>query len=288
MRVTLWGTRGSVPSPGPETLRYGGNTPCVEVRGDGGTMLVLDAGTGIRRLGAVLGPEVTRVDILLTHLHLDHILGLGFFAPLERRDLDVHIWGPASTAPDLRTLLTRYLSPPVFPVALSDLPSRPTIHDVPPKAFTIGEFAVSAGLVRHRGPTLGYRIADRHATLTYLPDHEPAYEAGRLPAERDLISGLDLALDADLLIHDAQYTADEYTKHAGWGHSALPHAIAFASAAKARRLVAFHHDPNRSDDALDRLIAGVLDGSSHLFDVVAGGEGMQFPLEPAAPRPAQE
>jgi len=193
VRVTLWGTRGSVPSPGPETLRYGGNTPCVEVRGDAGTLLVLDAGTGIRRLGAALGPEVVRVDILLTHLHLDHILGLGFFAPLERPDLDLHIWGPASTAPDLRALLARYLSPPVFPVALLDLPRRLTIHDVPPEAFTIGEFAISAGWIRHRGPTLGYRVADRRATLAYLPDHEPASEAGRLPADADRISGLDLA-----------------------------------------------------------------------------------------------
>src|SRR5437899_10586525 len=118
MKVTLWGTRGSIATPGPETLRYGGNTACVEVRGKDGTVVVLDAGTGIRRLGRTLPASLSRVDVLLTHLHMDHIQGLGFFAPLRRPNTEVHLWGPASTPLQLRERLSRYLSPPLFPVHL--------------------------------------------------------------------------------------------------------------------------------------------------------------------------
>src|SRR5512132_719272 len=114
MEVTLWGTRGSLASPGPETARYGGNTSCVSVRGREGTVLVLDAGTGIRRMGASLDATLRRIDVLLTHMHMDHIQGLGFFAPLYRPDLDLHLWGPPSTTQDLRGRLSRYLSPPLF------------------------------------------------------------------------------------------------------------------------------------------------------------------------------
>jgi phosphoribosyl 1,2-cyclic phosphodiesterase len=129
VKVKLWGTRGSLASPGPENLRYGGNTACVEVRGSDGTVLALDAGTGIRRMGAALEPGVKRLDILLTHLHLDHIQGLGFFAPLYRTDLEVHIWGPPSTTLDLGSRLARDFSTTLFPVRLGDLPSRPRLHD---------------------------------------------------------------------------------------------------------------------------------------------------------------
>src|SRR3970040_645081 len=128
MRVTLWGTRGSLATPGPETARYGGNTSCVEVRGREGTVLVLDAGTGIRRLAAALPDSVRRVGLLLTPLHMDHIQGLGFFAPLYRPDIEVHIWGPASTTLSLQTRLTRDRSPPLFPARLRALPWQ--LHEV--------------------------------------------------------------------------------------------------------------------------------------------------------------
>ena len=158
MRATLWGTRGSLATPGPETSRYGGNTSCVGVRGREGTVLVLDAGTGIRRLAATLDARVRRIDILLTHLHMDHIQGLGFFAPLYRPDVAVHIWGPASSKLTLRERLMRYLSPPLFPVCLRELPSEITLHEVPCGEVDIGEFRVSSTLVCHPGPTVGYRL----------------------------------------------------------------------------------------------------------------------------------
>src|ERR1700704_5839782 len=178
MEATLWGTRGSLATPGPETARYGGNTSFVSVRGREGTILVLDAGTGVRRLGATLDASVKRIDILLTHLHMDHIQGLGFFAPLYRPDLEVHIWGPVGTRTSLRERLMRYLSPPLFPVSMRELPCAITLHEVPCGEVDIGEFRVSTALVCHPGPTVGYRIAEaRGSVLTYLPDHEPALSA---------------------------------------------------------------------------------------------------------------
>ena len=147
MRVTLWGTRGSLAAAGPETVRYGGNTSCAEVRAGDGSLVVLDAGTGIRRLGAALAGGTRRIDLLLTHLHMDHIQGLGFFAPFFEADREIHVWGPPSTTLDLRARLTRYLSPPLFPVRLRDLPCRLALHEVPQDGFEAGAFRVSAALV---------------------------------------------------------------------------------------------------------------------------------------------
>jgi phosphoribosyl 1,2-cyclic phosphodiesterase len=274
----LWGTRGSLPSPGPDTIRYGGNTPCVEVRGDDGTVLVLDAGTGVRRMGAAIRADTPRVDILLTHLHMDHIQGLGFFEPLYRPGLEVHIWGPASTTLDLHARLTRYLSPPFFPVRLRDLPSDLLLHDVPTGRFTIGQFEITAALVCHPGPTVGYRIADRSATMTYIPDHEPALGTPSFPREPEWTSGFDLALNADLLIHDAQYSGSEYPQHVGWGHSAITDAIAFTVAANAKQLVAFHHDPGHSDAVLDRLFAEARHSLPLPPQLTPAREGMRFEL----------
>jgi phosphoribosyl 1,2-cyclic phosphodiesterase len=161
MKITLWGTRGSIPCLEPDTARYGGNTACVEVRGSDGSLLVLDAGTGIKRLGANLGPGISRVDILLTHLHLDHILGLGFFGPLDTPDMEVHIWGPPSLTMDLRSCLARYLSPPIFPIHMVDLRCFLTLHDVPRGTFDIGGLEITSDLVCHPGPTFGYRITVR-------------------------------------------------------------------------------------------------------------------------------
>ena len=207
MRLTLWGTRGSLPSAGPENVRYGGNTSCVEVRGADGTLLVLDAGTGIRRLGYAIERAVRRVDVLLTHLHMDHIQGLGFFDPLNQEELEVHIWGPASAKLDLTARLTKYLSPPLFPVPLWDLPCELTLHDVTPGSFEIGGLTVTADLVCHPGSTLGFRVTENSTSMAYLPDHEPALGSGELPADPEWTSGLSLAKSADLLIHDTQYIA---------------------------------------------------------------------------------
>ncbi|HLF74306.1 MAG TPA: MBL fold metallo-hydrolase [Anaerolineales bacterium] len=276
MKVTLWGTRGSLASPGPETARYGGNTSCVEVRGADGTVLVLDAGTGLRRLGLTLPRSLRRVDLLLTHLHMDHIQGLGFFAALRNPQAEVHIWGPASTTLNLRSRLSRYLSPPLFPVHLRDLPSTIFFHEVPGDDFDIGEFHISSALVCHPDPTVGYRIEGPDATLTYLPDHEPALGAQPFPLSPDWTSGYQLAVGSDLLIHDAQFTDDEYRSRIGWGHSSLAHAFEFAALAGAKTFVPFHHDPSHTDDILDNLIRDSIEQARPRFAVIPGKEGETF------------
>ena len=253
MKVTLWGVRGSVPTPGPATARYGGNTSCVEVSTTDTSLVILDAGTGICSLGAQLPADVTRIDILLTHLHMDHILGLGFFPGLYCEGLDVHLWGPSSTTGRLRERLSRYLSPPLFPVQLRELPCRLNLHDVPLGTFEVPGLSITAALVCHPGATVGYRLTSESAVLAYLPDHEPALGSRRFPEEPRWTSGHGLMADADLLIHDAQYTDDEYATHVGWGHSSIGQTLALASAADVRRLVPFHHDPGHDDARLDEM-----------------------------------
>ena len=277
MRIRIWGVRGSLASPGAETARYGGNTACVEVRGARGGMLVLDAGTGIRRLGAALPAGLRRVDVLLTHLHMDHIQGLGFFAPLFDACIETHLWGPASAALDLRSRLVRYFSPPLFPVHLRDVPGL-VLHEVSDGEADVGEFRVRTALVCHPGPTVGYRITTATATLAYLPDHEPALGVPRFPAASDWTSGHALAAGVDLLLHDAQFTDAEYAERAGWGHSSLAHALAFARLADVKRLVTFHHDPSHDDAAIDRLTAEAVAVARPPFPVTAGAEGAVFEL----------
>jgi len=277
VKITLWGTRGSLPSAGPDTIRYGGNTACVEVRGPKGSLLVLDAGTGIRRLNRVVGREISRVDILLSHLHMDHIQGLGFFDPLFTPDLKVHVWGPPSTTLDLRSRLTKYLSPPLFPVRLRDLPDL-ELHDVPLGEFSIPGFKVAAALVCHPGPTVGYRLTADSVSLAYIPDHEPALGVREFPEESEWTSGYALARGVDLLIHDAQYSASEYPQHVGWGHSAIPHAIAFATMSKVKRLIAFHHDPGHSDEVVDRLFTEAQRSTALPFELIPACEGDTFDI----------
>lgn len=277
MQVTIWGTRGSLATPGPETERYGGNTAGLEVRGSDGTILVLDAGTGIRRLGGTIPRDIGRIDLLLTHLHMDHIQGLGFFAPLHNPNIEIHIWGPASTTLSLHERLARYLSPPLFPVRLRDLPSDLHLHEVPCGGFEIGEFHISSALVCHPGPTVGYRIEDASgATLTYLPDHEPALGLRGTYLTPDWTSGYSLAREADLLFHDAQYTDEEYTRCIGWGHSSLTQALGFAELAGARHLVPFHHDPSHTDRQIDDLMESMAHRSTPPFQVTPAEEGATF------------
>jgi phosphoribosyl 1,2-cyclic phosphodiesterase len=255
MQARVWGCRGSLAAPGPETLRYGGNTSCVEVRLAGST-LVLDAGTGIRAFGVALDRDpVDELHILLSHLHLDHLQGLGFFRPLFRPGVDVHVWGPASPVQSLADRIAIYLSPPLFPVRLADIPAHVTFHDAPEEAVTIGSASVRAAKVTHQGPTVAYRIEEGGRTLVYLPDHEPSIGGHLSDEPSEWISGHDIAHDADVLFHDAQYRDDEYPQHIGWGHSCIEHVMGFAGKAGVTSVVLFHHDPYHVDDELDALLA---------------------------------
>lgn len=257
MQVTFWGTRGSIASAGPATQRYGGNTASVQVTGRDGTVLVLDAGTGIREIADALPSTLRRIDILLSHLHMDHIQGLGFFRPMFQPSLEVHLWGPPSATLDLRSRLTRYLSPPLFPIRLRDLSSHVELHNAPDRPVRIGGLVVTSASVIHPGPTVGYRISENGASMAYIPDHEPALGVPDFPDEPGWTSGHELAKKVDLLVHDTQYFPDERRTRIGWGHSATVEAAAFARQAGVRRLAAFHHDPAHDDDTIDRLVAEV-------------------------------
>jgi phosphoribosyl 1,2-cyclic phosphodiesterase len=259
-------------------MRYGGNTSCVEVVGADGSLLVLDAGTGIRGLPSGLPSEVRRIDLLLTHLHMDHIQGLGFFAPLWNPDIEVHIWGPASTTNSLRGRLTRYLSPPLFPVRLRDLAQAVEMHEVPCGWIEIGGVRVRAELVCHPDPTVGYRIEDGPRTIAYLPDHEPALGVQQFPEDPSWTSGFSIAQGADLLIHDAQYSDVEYDDRFGWGHSTISQAIRFAAQAGVRQVVPFHHDPYHEDNELDRLMAEAVAQTRSAVIVTPGIEGSVFEI----------
>ncbi len=279
MKVALWGTRGSLASPGKDTARYGGNTSCVQVEGSDGTLLVLDAGTGIRALGAKLPRSLRRVDILLTHLHMDHIQGLGFFAPLFDPKAEVHIWGPLSASFDLKARLMRYLSPPLFPVPVGELPCRLILHELPCGLVQIGQFKIAAALVCHPGPTVGFRIECGRRSLAYLPDHEPALASSGWSLDPEWTSGCVLAEGVDLLLHDAQYTEEEYADRVGWGHSSLVHAFEFARLARVKHLLLFHHDPTHDDATLDQLIASASERAKPSFKVTPAQEGMVLNLD---------
>jgi phosphoribosyl 1,2-cyclic phosphodiesterase len=261
VRIRIWGSRGSIASPGPDTVRYGGNTSCVEVRLFDGSRVLLDAGTGARPLGIKLMREApTRIDLLLTHLHVDHVEGLGAFEPIWSPGVEIHVWGPPSPVASLSERIATYFSPPLFPVHLSEVPARTVFHDATETAWSVGSATVWSQPIMHAGQTVGYRIQDVDGSvLTYLTDHEPALGSDLLSMPGEWISGFGLAVGADVLIHDCQYTPEEYTARIGFGHSSTEHAAAFAERTGVRRLVMFHHDPLHTDDELDAMRADVLD-----------------------------
>jgi phosphoribosyl 1,2-cyclic phosphodiesterase len=253
MKITLWGVRGSIPTTSPDTKEFGGNTSCVEVEAEG-TLLVLDAGSGIHGLNRSPNVKNSRIDILLTHLHMDHIQGLGFFAPLFNPEAEIHIWGPAGSAQSLRTRLGRYFSPPLFPVYFRNLTCKLILHEIEKSSFAIGPFTIQSDYVIHPGPTVGFRVEHRSNVFTFIPDHEIGLGCD-VNKVKDVkwLSGSQLAKDANLLVHDAQYTSEEYQSKQGWGHSSMEDVIQFAKVNNVKRLLLSHHDPMHSDEQLHSI-----------------------------------
>lgn len=278
MKARIWGCRGSLATPGPATVRYGGNTSCVEVRASDDSLVVLDAGTGIRLLGLSLGQEAPReIHLLLTHMHLDHVEGFGFFAPLFNPDTTLHVWGPKWPEMSLRDRIVEYLSLPLFPLMFQQIPARLEFHDVPDGQFELGPLRVTAAPVTHPGPTVAYRLEEGGRSLAFVPDNEPALNGDIDSSPAGEVSGLSIASGVDVLLHDSQYTAEEYSTRVGWGHSSLPHLASFVQRARPGRVLMFHHEPNHSDDYLEGMLEearGLLPG----VDVALAREGLEIEL----------
>ncbi len=262
MRIRFWGTRGSLPKPGKTTLRYGGNTSCVELRTGAGTLIVLDCGTGAHELGQALlesAASPLRGHLLISHTHWDHIQGFPFFAPLFARDTEWDIYAPGGLGKRLEETLAGQMEYTYFPVTLEQLDATVRYHDLVEGAFEIDDVHVTARFLNHPALTLGYRLEVGGASVVYAVDHEPHSSHHTdaddpEPVHQEDRRHIEFCAGADLVIHDATYTLAEYSKRIGWGHSPVEYAVDVAVAAGARRLALFHHAPMRDDDAVDRLV----------------------------------
>jgi phosphoribosyl 1,2-cyclic phosphodiesterase len=277
MNVTVHGVRGSIPTTNPDMKKYGGNTSCVEAEAEG-WRLILDAGSGIHNIDTSRSFLNNRADILLTHLHMDHIQGLGFFQPLFDPSFEIHIWGPASSSQGLRARLGRYFSPPLFPVYFRNLNCKLVLHEVENSVFDIGPFTVQSRYIIHPGPTVGFRIQHKEASMAYLPDHEPALGVNSTLHDIRWLSGSELAKEVDLLLHDAQYTPEEYKARMGWGHSSITDTLQFAALTGTKNLLFTHHDPMRRDAELEQLFGGLKEPASFTFPFAMAFEGLQMQL----------
>jgi phosphoribosyl 1,2-cyclic phosphodiesterase len=247
MKIRFWGVRGSIPSPGPSTVRYGGNTSCVEIRLEDDTLIVLDAGSGIRPLGAALG--ATDAVVLLSHYHWDHIQGLPFFNTAYIPSSDVKIFGPEFEGQGPEEYLSGQMMTPYFPAAPSQMLGLCGFAITPPnEPFTIGDAVVRAGRLSHPSVTYGYRIEEAGSTFVYISDNEVDI------APPDMLDGIvALAAGADVMLHDCQYTEGEYAARRNFGHSTPRQAVRVAREAEVRQLVTFHHDPTHSDEQVEAL-----------------------------------
>jgi len=276
MKINLWGVRGSIQTSGPETKNYGSRTSCTMVQEDD-HLLILDGGSGIQQFNSLNIPN-KRIDVLLTHLHMDHIVGLGFFSPFFNPGQEVHLWGPAAPSQNLRSRLSRYLSPPLFPVMLRDLPCTLIFHEIGNSEFGINHFKIKSEYVIHPGPTVGFRVSGKHSVFTYIPDHEPALGRNGIIKDRKWISGFNLASGANLLYHDGQYTNAEYQAKKGWGHSSAEDALLFAYLCNVNKILIAHHDPSHTDTQLSDLFIYLQSHHDYLTDFEMAEEGKEYEL----------
>lgn len=281
-RLNFWGVRGSIPSPGPGTVRFGGNTTCVELRADG-QHLILDAGTGLRVLGLELMKEFQEqaldLTLLLSHTHWDHIQGFPYFQPAYKAGNQIRILGYEGARRGLQSSLEVQMESPFFPISFQDLPGNITIEELKDLTFSIGKLSVRAARTKHPGVAMGYRIDTSAGSICFIPDHESA--PGEDPgAVGELIRG------ADLVLMDAQYTAEEYARKVGWGHGCMDDVVRVACEAGVKRLYLFHHDPTHDDDDVERMVGRARElACEYDIEIDAAREGEQVvltqPVEPA-------
>lgn len=300
-RVRFWGVRGSIPCPGPSTVRYGGNTSCVELRACD-QIIVMDAGTGIRQLGQSLEKEFKEkpldLTVLISHTHWDHIQGFPFFIPAYLPKNRLRVIGFEGARRGLESTLSSQMESPYFPVSLSQMSSNITIQEQREMRFHVGPIPVQAQFVNHPGVCVGYRLETPCGVVAYLPDNEP-YQ--RLKVQRSLQNPgsaaemleyalkqdqklIDFIRDVDVLIIDAQYNDEEYRTRAGWGHGCVDDVVAIALIARVKRLFLFHHDPDHDDDFIDRMVdwaRELIAMQGETLPVEAAREGVEVVLRPA-------
>ena len=296
MQVRFWGTRGSIAKPGPSTIRYGGNTSCVEVRSAEGTLVVIDCGTGAHELGKLLmetGPRPLIGHMLISHTHWDHIQGWPFFAPLFVLGNEWDIYAPHGLAESVRETLAGQMQYTYFPVLLEQLNATIRYHELVEGVFRVGDIKVKTQYLNHPALTLGYRLEADGAAVVYACDHEPysrqmALGLGK-PNPQDQ-RHVDFLAGADLVIHDAQYTVDEYEQKIGWGHSTAEYVVEIGRIAGVKAIALTHHDPLRDDGGVDDLVSRVraaLSGKVGAPTVFAAAEGPILELEPAVGKTAE-
>src|ERR1700745_2264759 len=298
VRLRFWGTRGSIAVPSPETLRYGGNTTCVELRADS-EIIVLDAGSGIRPFGIALDREFQarpiELSLLITHAHWDHIQGFPFFKPAYDSKNEIRIFGFDGAGATFREIMTEPMRSPFFPISMRELSARMDINKLTEMKFSLGQLDIHAAFVNHPGVCAGYRIFTSGGSVAFLPDHEP-YEFFLHSARGKQLSpnqAKEIAADqhaaliqflrgSDVLILDSQYTDQEYKTHIGWGHGSISSAVALALEAQVQTLLLFHHDPSHDDQMVDTMVESArqiaIQTGSHL-EVAGAQEGKEILLE---------
>jgi len=294
-RLKFWGVRGSIPTPGRDTIFYGGNTACVEVRADG-QMIVLDAGTGIRPLGVALNEEFRKqpiqLTILLSHTHWDHIQGFPYFLPAYNPKNKITILGYEGAREGLENILSAQMESSYFPISMREMPGHLSIQELKDLNFNIGPVRVQAEFLNHPGICTGYRIFASDGSISYLTDVElfqrMRAQKSSSKDEQNFARQQDervanFVRGSDILILDAQYDAEEYASHVGWGHSCMEDSVAFAMEAGVKKLFFFHHDPDHNDETISRFVARgrelVREKGSRLI-VEAAREGLEVVLEP--------
>jgi phosphoribosyl 1,2-cyclic phosphodiesterase len=276
MRIKCWGSRGSFPVNGPEVVRYGGNTSCVEVESNKGDLVLLDCGTGIRAFGdQFIGAQERVIHLVISHAHLDHIIGFPYFQPIYDDQTVLHIYGPPCAADSIETALRKLMRSPYFPVDFSALPAEITFHEVNATPFTAGALKFTPIRLNHPNGGCGYRIEEKGKTLVYLTDNELEY--GKPGGDTEYFESM--CAGADMLLHDAEYTDEEYHHYESWGHSKFTDAVRLAAAANVKRLGLFHINARRTDLEMDAIVqsAGELIRTSG-FDIECFGIGTGFEM----------
>ncbi|SPE63287.1 Response regulator receiver protein (modular protein) [Verrucomicrobia bacterium] len=292
-RLTFWGVRGSIPTPGPSTVRYGGNTSCIEVRTDG-QIIILDAGTGLRLLGRQLVAEFDDqpldLTLLLTHTHWDHIQGLPYFLPVYKPCNQLRILGFEGARHGLENILTSQMESPFFPIGLREVPANVRIEELKDLNFSVGAVRVQAGFANHPGICVGYRLFTSGGSIAFFPDNEPHTSLHRGSGENATAAAsahgenqklIEFLQGTDVLIMDSQYDGQEYQEHIGWGHGCVDDVVGLAIEAGVKRLFLFHHDPNHDDAKIEQMVQQarqLVSGRHASLSVEAAREGATVEL----------